>query len=83
MSASPLVFDWVGTRALFRPNINLRDDFRVNLATMHTKYVAADIRAFFHSIYTHAIPLAIYGKDWAKLNRQIEHYGNLLDLYAY
>lgn len=44
--------------------------------------MAADIRAFFHSIYTHAIPWAIYGKDWAKQNRQNGHYGNLLDLYC-
>ena len=82
ISASPLVFDWAGSRAVFRPSIDLRDDFRVNLATRHERYVAADIRAFFHSIYTHAIPWAIYGKDWAKQNRQISHYGNLLDLYC-
>jgi len=81
-SASPLVFDWVGSRAVFRPSIDLRDDFRVNLATRHERYVAADIRAFFHSIYTHSIPWAIYGKAWAKQNRQYEHYGNLLDLFC-
>ncbi|WP_198011637.1 RNA-directed DNA polymerase [Roseovarius nubinhibens] len=81
-SASPLVFDWVGSRAVFRPSIDLRDDFRVNLATRHERYVAADIRAFFHSIYTHSIPWAIYGKSWAKQNRQITHYGNLLDMFC-
>jgi len=82
ISASPLVFDWKGSRALFRPSIDLRDDFRVHLATRHERYVTADIRAFFHSIYTHAIPWAIHGKDWAKVNRRTEHYGNLLDLYC-
>lgn len=82
ISVSPLVFDWAGSRAVFRPSIDLRDDFRVNLATRHERYVAADVRAFFHSIYTHAIPWAIYGKDWAKQNRQNGHYGNLLDLYC-
>ncbi len=81
-SASPLVFDWVGSRAVFRPSIDLRDDFRINLATRHERYVAADIRAFFHSIYTHSIPWAIYGKAWSKQNRQITHYGNLLDLFC-
>lgn len=79
-STSPLVFDWAGSRALFRPSVDLRDDFRVNLATRHERYVAADIRAFFHSVYTHSIPWAIYGKQWSKKNRQISHYGNLLDL---
>jgi hypothetical protein len=82
ISTSPLVFDWAGSRAVFRPSIDLRDDFRVNLATRHERYVAADIRAFFHSIYTHAIPWAIYGKEWSKQNRQNGHYGNLLDLYC-
>ena len=81
-SASPLVFDWVGSRAIFRPSIDLRDDFRINLSTRHERYVAADIRAFFHSIYTHSIPWAIYGKPWSKQNRQIAHYGNLLDLFC-
>ncbi|WP_095596222.1 RNA-directed DNA polymerase [Actibacterium pelagium] len=81
-STSPLVFDWVGSRAVFRPSIDLRDDFRVNLATRHERYVAADIRAFFHSVYTHSIPWAIYGKPWSKQNRQISHYGNLLDLFC-
>lgn len=82
ISASPLVFDWAGSRAVFRPSIDLRDDFRINLATRHERYVAADIRAFFHSVYTHAIPWAVYGKEWAKQNRQNSHYGNLLDLYC-
>lgn len=81
-SASPLVFDWVGSRAVFRPSIDLRDDFRVNLTTRHERYATADIRAFFHSIYTHSIPWAIYGKSWSKQNRQITHYGNLLDLFC-
>ena len=81
-STSPLVFDWLGSRAVFRPSIDLRDDFRVNLSTRHERYVAADIRAFFHSVYTHSIPWAIYGKPWSKQNRQISHYGNLIDLFC-
>lgn len=60
----------------------MRDDFRVNLATIRERYVEADVRAFFHSIYTHAIPWAIYGKEFAKVNRGQGHYGNLLDLYC-
>lgn len=82
LSASPLVFDWTGQRALFRPSIDLRDDFRVDLASRMEHFSVADIRAFFHSIYTHAIPWAIYGKAWAKQNRSSTHFGNLLDLYC-
>lgn len=80
ISASPPVFAWTGPRAVMRPNVDLRDDFRVDLSSRREEFVSADIRAFFHSIYTHAIPWAIYGKAWAKTNRGLEHYGNLIDL---
>lgn len=80
ITLSPPVFDWLGARALMRPTIDLRDDFRVNLSSRREEYVVADIRAFFHSIYTHAIPWAIHGKDVAKQNRGMSHYGNLIDL---
>lgn len=82
LSASPPVCDWRGPRALMRPSVDLRDDFRVDLSSRREQYIAGDIRAFFHSIYTHAIPWAIYGKRWAKQNRSLNHYGNLLDLYC-
>jgi hypothetical protein len=80
ISASPPIFDWSGQRAVMRPSIDLRDDFRVDLSSRREIYVAADIRAFFHSIYTHAIPWALHGKSFAKSNRGTEHYGNLIDL---
>lgn len=80
ISASPPIFDWSGSRALFRSSIDLRDDFRVDLSSRREEFVSADIRAFFHSIYTHAIPWAIHGKAFAKANRGTEHFGNLLDL---
>ncbi|GGC12600.1 hypothetical protein GCM10011494_34290 [Novosphingobium endophyticum] len=80
ISASPPIFDWSGPRAVMRPSIDLRDDFRVDLSSRREEYVSADIRAFFHSIYTHAIPWAIHGKAFAKQNRGVEHYGNLIDL---
>lgn len=80
ISSSPPIFDWNGPRALVRPSIDLRDDFRIDLSSRREKYVSADIRAFFHSIYTHAIPWAIYGKSFAKRNRGPQHFGNLIDL---
>jgi hypothetical protein len=66
ITLSPPVFDWSGSRALMRPSVNLRDDFRVNLSSRREEYVVADVRVFFHSIYTHAIPWAIHGKVFAK-----------------
>ncbi len=80
ISSSPPIFDWNGPRALIRPSIDLRDDFRVDLSSRREEYVSADIRAFFHSIYTHAIPWAIHGKAFAKTNRGPQHFGNLIDL---
>lgn len=80
ISSSPPIFDWNGPRALVRPSIDLRDDFRVDLSSRREEFVGADIRAFFHSIYTHAIPWAIHGKAFAKQNRGTQHYGNLIDL---
>jgi hypothetical protein len=80
LTLSPPVFEWSGSRALMRPSVDLRDQFRVDLSSRREEYVAADVRAFFHSIYTHGIPWAIYGKRWAKQNRGLAHYGNLIDL---
>lgn len=80
LTLSPPVFDWTGPRALVRPSVELRDEFRVKLSSRREEYVAADIRAFFHSIYTHAIPWAIHGKAFAKQKRGPAHYGNLIDL---
>lgn len=80
ISSSPPIFDWSGPRALVRPSIDLRDDFRVDLSSRREEFVSADIRAFFHSIYTHAIPWAIHGKAFSKLNRGTQHFGNLIDM---
>jgi hypothetical protein len=84
ISASPPVFDWSGSRAVMRPSVDLRDDFRIDLSSRREEYVTADLRAFFHSIYTHSIPWAIYGKAWAKnkANRGYSHFGNLIDLLS-
>lgn len=80
ISSSPPIFDWSGPRALVRPSIDLRDDFRVDLSSRREKFVSADIRAFFHSIYTHAISWAIHGKEFSKQNRGMQHFGNVIDL---
>lgn len=64
-------------RGVMRPSVDLRDDFRIDLSSRREEYVSADLRSFFHSIYTHSIPWAIYGKAWAKIpaNRGYTHYG--------
>lgn len=82
MSASPLMFDWSGTRAILRSNIDLLDDFRLDLASRRETFVLADLRAFYHSVYTHTIPWAIRGKAIAKADRFSPHYANRLDRYC-
>jgi hypothetical protein len=37
MSASPLIFDWSGSRAILRSNVDLLDDFRLDLASRRAK----------------------------------------------
>jgi hypothetical protein len=44
---------------------------------MHT-----DITDCYGSIYTHSIPWAIHGKNFAKQNRGTSHIGNLIDTYV-
>jgi hypothetical protein len=39
----------------------------------------ADISRFYQSIYTHSIPWALHGKNFAKANRGNAHLGNRLD----
>jgi hypothetical protein len=80
VTLSPTVFDWSGPRALMRSTVQIRDDFRINLSSRREEYVAADVGAFFHSIYSHAIAWAIHGKNFAKKNRGYAHYGNVIDL---
>lgn len=82
ISASPPLFDWTGARAIMRSSVDLRDNFRMDLASRYEQFVSADIQSFFHSIYTHAIPWAIHDKKWAKKNRGHQHFGNLLDLLS-
>lgn len=52
---------------------------RLDLAIGKRYLVSADIAAFFPSVYTHAIPWAVHGKEFAKDNRGDEHYGNRID----
>ena len=53
---------------------------RVDLAIGKRYLVTADIASFFPSMYTHAIPWAIHGKEEAKRRRtDTSLYGNVID----
>lgn len=47
------------------------------------KYVAnVDISTCFPSMYTHSLPWALVGKDFAKKNRSSQYWFNELDFYV-
>ena len=56
---------------------------RAEILGSYGRYVKTDVARFYPSIYTHAIPWAIFGKDWVKANRHTpafkNSFGNLLD----
>lgn len=79
ISGSPSIFDWSGSRALQRPNFNARDRLASQASARFEYVVTADIRAFYHSIYTHSIAWAIHSKRIAKKNHSDALVGNLID----
>lgn len=62
------------------------DHSQLSIFQAHTRATArfilrTDISRFYHSIYTHSIPWAIHGKNYAKANRQTSNLGNTLDMW--
>ena len=81
LSISPNLFDWQGRRAILRPKFELKDNFVSNVEANFEYTATTDLSAFYHSIYTHSIPWAIHGKDYAKKHtKDYKLIGNLLDL---
>lgn len=79
ISASPSIFDWTGSRTLKRPSFDSRDTFISDVNARFEYIVNTDIRAFYHSVYTHAIAWAVHGKRVTKKNRSDALVGNLID----
>lgn len=78
-SVSNLVFDWDGDRAFLPPNFKSRSTRVRELSLEYPYLLHSDISRYYHSIYTHALPWALYGKAFAKKNRTLKHLGNRLD----
>lgn len=79
-SLSNSIFDWKGSRAIRRPLFEKRDEFTSQVSPRFEYTITTDVRSFYHSIYTHSIPWAIYGKAKAKSDRNVSLFGNELDL---
>jgi hypothetical protein len=80
ISIAPSIFDWTGSRSLIKPPFDARETQSAKLNAEYELLAEADINAFYHSIYTHAIAWAIHGKATAKRNRGFNLVGNLIDL---
>ena len=52
---------------------------RIKVRSQARYVVRTDISQFYHSIYTHSIPWALYGKPYAKKYRNAKNIGNSLD----
>jgi hypothetical protein len=79
-SSSKPIFDPSDDRALLKPNFDSRDVFEMHISSVENYMLRTDIGRFFHSVYTHSIPWAIHGKNYAKANRGLGEFGNLVDL---
>ncbi len=69
-------------RTIGMPPLSLLAEKRVIAYAGQGAILQTDILSFYHSIYTHAVPWAIHGKDAAKANRNAHDatmYGNRLD----
>lgn len=69
-------------RTIGMPPLSLLAEKRVIAYAGQGAILQTDILSFYHSIYTHAVPWAIHGKDAAKANRNAYDatmYGNRLD----
>lgn len=70
----------IGRCIEFKYALNQRSKFRLNARSGHKFILKADIARCYPSIYTHALPWALHGKDVAKSNiGNMKFLGNRLD----
>ncbi|MFG1319135.1 RNA-directed DNA polymerase [Xanthobacter autotrophicus] len=78
------ILDAEGPRAVFKLDFGIIDKRTAEILSDYDYAFKTDITRFYHSIYTHSIAWALYGKDWVKKNRNQKSFkeslGNLLDL---
>ncbi len=81
LSASKLTLDSQGKyKRAVSPNYDFQISTEKIIISSGLRYgLYTDISRYYSTIYTHSIPWAIYGKNYAKTNRQNNLYGNLID----
>lgn len=79
LSASRPKIQPAGERAAKIPSMHNLYDRRVKQSAGYRFLLRTDVSRFFPTIYTHSIPWALNGKQWAKRNRTAKVLGNMLD----
>lgn len=69
-------------RYIKKPDFKSLMEQRIIRSIGYRYILAVDITRFYPSVYTHSIPWAIYGKEFAKVNTGYSHYGNAIDKYC-
>jgi len=62
------VFDMKGERAFFHIDFGFVERKIVNLLSRYRSCLKTDISRYYHTIYTHSIPWALYTKSYCKQN---------------
>jgi hypothetical protein len=80
-SLTRLEYDPASDRALKKAgDFGAAETQRLIRSTTARFVLKADLSRFYHSLYTHSIPWALHGKDYAKANRHNPAiYGNSID----
>lgn len=78
------ILDAEGPRAVFKLDFGIVDRRTAEILSDYDHAFKTDITRFYHSIYTHSIAWALYGKEWVKTNLHSPAFkgslGNKLDV---
>lgn len=80
---SPVFEIWKNRAIKTKHSFYEREIFITELRSISRYILKTDISRFYSSVYTHIIPWAIYGKEFAKCNKwENDLYGNKLDKFS-
>lgn len=72
------ILDAEGQRSIFKLDFGIIDKRTAEILVDYDHAFKTDITRFYHSIYTHSIAWALYGKDWVKRNMHSTPFKNSL-----
>ncbi len=72
------IFDLEGSRTFFGIDFGLIERKTIELLSKYRSCLKTDISRYYHTIYTHSIPWALYGKEFSKQNMHAFSFVNSL-----